>query len=73
LNANLLLILEFKICELSIQLRDFSLKYINRTESLIGGKIKTWEKLDKKSLEAEKTNVTMKPEVEFTNSHRPVI
>jgi hypothetical protein len=27
--------------------RDFSLKYTNRTESLIGGKIKTWEKLEK--------------------------
>ena len=30
-----------KICELSIQPRDFPLKYINRTESLIGGKINT--------------------------------
>ena len=47
LNANLLLFLEFKICELSIQPRDFPLKYTNRTENLIGGKIKTWEKLEK--------------------------
>ena len=47
MNANLLLILEFMICELSIQHRDFSLKHTNRTESLIGGKIKTWEKLEK--------------------------
>jgi hypothetical protein len=31
----------YKEEELSIQPRDFSLKYINRTESLIGGKINT--------------------------------
>ena len=29
------------MCELSTQPREFSLKYINRTESLIGGKINT--------------------------------